>query len=103
MAVKGKEVTQHAYAKHEGSYSDYIKKYGIETAPELLDEEASQRLVFAELITRNADCHSNNILISKNNEPIPIDFGRIRIASSAPDRTAPAAPRRSRVYRRKTI
>lgn len=91
VAAQGELISVHAFVENKGNYYDFIEENEVrftnrEDALQLLPIDSSQHFVFAQLITRNSDCHGGNILISSTNDPVPIDFGRI--LSDAPLRAA---------------
>ncbi len=74
LAVKEGQETVHAFAEETRSLKTaQILDTGI---LDRMPQVASQRFVFLQILTRNTDCHRGNILLSKSNEPIGIDFGR---------------------------
>ena len=68
--------TLHAFIDNVGIFHDFIEARGRDTL-QRLPTDSSQRFVFAQLVTRNEDCHGENILFTASGDPIPIDFGRV--------------------------
>lgn len=74
LTLSGKKHTVHAFVENKGTLSQ-VRAADPDIVADL-DIDASQRFVFTQLIMRNADCHGNNILVTDDDEPIGIDFGR---------------------------
>lgn len=75
LVTSEKGETSHVFVENQGTLGDLL-----DANPEItekLDVEASQHFVFGQLVTRNTDCHADNVLITKHNTPVGIDYGRI--------------------------
>ncbi len=75
LATTREGVTLHAYVESKGSFYDVDDKsfFGASFG---FKKKQSQRFVLTQLIMRNADCHGDNVLITKDGQPVAIDFGR---------------------------
>lgn len=78
LVMREGKYTIHAFAESKGTYEQQRDKTALH---QKMPKRQTQRFVIGQMLMKNFDCHSGNILIGKDFAPIGIDFGRSLIAN----------------------